>query len=279
MRVIVLTHGGAEPLLDRLAEERGITVSGVFVETDLVRRRSLAERIGRSVRYDGLGATMAKLARLVLPARRKQAGSENARASIEAHAARYGIPVHRVSRYGDAASLALMAAAQPDLGITWGTGILAPAVFELPRLGTINFHQGHTPYYRGGPSVFWELFNGELQVGLTIHHVVAAVDAGDVVLQELVPLTYDYDRFGTRFEEFLDEFRVTLRSRGAELLVEALRRIAEGTATRQRQDISLGRRYKLPTRTEQDELRRRLRARIALPGRPDTLRDAHVGRS
>jgi methionyl-tRNA formyltransferase len=279
MRVIVLTHGGAEPLLDRLAEERGITVSGVFVETDLVRRRSLAERIRRSVRYYGLGATMAKLARLVLPARRKQAGSEDAGASIEAHAERYGMPVHRVSRYGDPASLALMAAAQPDLGITWGTGILAPAVFELPSLGTINFHQGHTPYYRGGPSVFWELFNGELQVGLTIHHVAAAVDAGDVVLQELVPLTYDYDRFGTRFEAFLDEFRMTLRARGAELLVEALRRIADGTAARQRQDISLGRRYKLPTRAEQDELRRRLRARVAQPRRPDALRGAHVGRS
>jgi folate-dependent phosphoribosylglycinamide formyltransferase PurN len=285
MRVIVLTHGDAAPLLERLAALDEVAVAGVFVETDIVRRRSLAEKIRRSIRYEGCLRTMAKPVRAI--ARRaavligrvvpgSRAHATNAPAPADGRRVR-DIPVHRVARYDDDASLARMREAQADLAISWGTGILPPAVFELPRLGTINLHQGHTPFYRGGPSVFWELFNAEPQVGLTIHYVAAAVDAGDVVLQQLVPLTYDYDRFGTRFEAFLDEIRTELRARGADLMVEAVRRIANGTATRERQDISLGRRYRLPTRVEQDALRRKLRQRFGRTPRRNVLRKAPLG--
>jgi hypothetical protein len=44
-------------------------------------------------------------------------------------------------------------------------------------------------------------------------------------------------------------------------VAEAVRRIADGTAQPRPQDISLGARYRLPTKREKDELRRRLRAR------------------
>lgn len=270
----MLTQGGAEPLLTRLVRLPHIVVAGLFVETERTRRRSPLEQIRRSIDYDGVWPTVAKLVRRVTrrPPAARRAGSP----SDPPHdlAARLRLPVHRVTRYTDETALSAMAAARPDLGITWGTGILPPRVFDLPRYGTINLHQGHTPYYRGGPSVFWELYNGESQVGLTIHHVAASVDAGDVILQTLVPLDYDYDRFGTAFERFLDEARTTLRERGADLMAEAVRRVADGTATRQPQDVSLGRRYRLPTRRERDELRRRLRARVAAAPRDRALRGA-----
>src|SRR6266850_2829093 len=62
LRVILLTHGGAEEVLTRLLSPE-VDVVGIFVETDIVRRHSLVERIKRSIRYDGYAATLAKFAR------------------------------------------------------------------------------------------------------------------------------------------------------------------------------------------------------------------------
>jgi methionyl-tRNA formyltransferase len=271
MRIVLLTHGGAEPLLVRLAAVPGVTVAGVVIETDTIRRRPPLEQLRRSIRYDGLLPTLTKLARRLTGARRGATATRPAAWGVRDAASGLGVPVHLIRRYADEDARALMAALRPDLGVTWGTGILPPRVFELPRLGTINLHQGLTPLYRGGPSVFWELFNGESRVGLTVHQVAAAVDAGDVILQTQLPLEYDYARFGTRFEAFLDETRAELRAHGVDLVAEAVRRIADGTAAPQAQDLSVGRRYRLPTHREQQELRRRLRAR----GAAAQARDLH----
>jgi folate-dependent phosphoribosylglycinamide formyltransferase PurN len=260
--ILILTHGGAEELITRLAAEPGLRVAGVCLETEITRPRPLHERVRRSVRYDGWRTTVAKLGRALLsPARHAGHDTAAADSSLEAWAARHQIPVHRVTRFEAPESLAMMATADPDLGITWGTNILKPQVFQLPRLGTLNLHQGLTPYYRGGPSAFWELFDGESCGGVTVHFVAADVDAGDIVLQESVPLTYDYDTYGIDFEAFLRDYRARLRERGLDALVDAVRRIASGTATRRPQDTTQGRRYRLPTHAQKQEMRRRLRRR------------------
>jgi methionyl-tRNA formyltransferase len=143
-----------------------------------------------------------------------------------------------------------------------GTNILKEPVFKIPRLGSINVHQGLAPFYRGGPPVFWELFNGESEVGLTVHFVEAKVDTGEIILQETVPLYYDYS-YGLDFESYIADYRKQLIDRCARLVADAVRMIADGTATTRPQDVSLGKRYRLPIKREKDELRRRLRARRA----------------
>ncbi|HKP12340.1 MAG TPA: hypothetical protein VJZ91_09530, partial [Blastocatellia bacterium] len=49
--------------------------------------------------------------------------------------------------------------------------------------------------------------------------------------------------------------------RCAQLVADSVRGLAEGTAVLREQDISLGKRYRLPVKGEKDEMRRRLRAR------------------
>jgi methionyl-tRNA formyltransferase len=121
-------------------------------------------------------------------------------------------------------------------------------------------HQGLAPFYRGGPAVFWELTNGERQVGLTIHYVASKVDTGDIVLQRTMPLEYDYS-YHLDFETFIEDYRQKLVAPCASLIAEAVRMIADGSAQPRPQDTSLGTRYRLPTKREKDELRRRLRER------------------
>jgi folate-dependent phosphoribosylglycinamide formyltransferase PurN len=267
--VIIFTHGGAEAVLERLAAQPRVAVVGVFIETEIDRHYDLKEKIRRSIRYDGYLATGAKLLRTLRGTGGGKGGSqsnshqqsqEGRREGMRQIAAAHGVPVRTVKNYHDEESIALVREAQADLGVIYGTNILKPSVFKVPRLGSINLHRGLVPYYRGGPSVFWELFNGEAEAGLTVHFAEAKVDAGDVLVQEKVPLVYDYS-YGTDFEAFITQFQKKHNERCAELLAEAVRQIAEGTATPFTQDITLGKRYRLPTKKEKDEMRRRLRKR------------------
>jgi methionyl-tRNA formyltransferase len=262
LRLMVLTHGGIEIALKRLLALDCAEVAGVFIETDTVRRVGWREKIKRSIRYDGYAATAMKFARTLFAPRHRddavtmQASRDALRDIAEAH----GVPVHFVSNYHSPEALALMRAAGADLGVVLGTNILKESVFKIPRLGSINVHQGLAPYYRGCPAVFWELFNDEREVGLTIHFVEAKVDTGDIVMQETVPLEYNFD-YGLNFEAFIDDYRKRLVGRCAQLVANAVQALAEGTAALRPQDITLGKRYRLPIKSEKDEMRRRLCAR------------------
>src|SRR5437868_10801577 len=201
LRLIVLTHGGIEIALKRLLALDCAEVAGVFIETDTVRRVGWREKIKRSVRYDGYAATAMKFARKLLTARQPADASADAasRETLREIAEAHGVPVHFVSNYHSPEAIALMCAAAADLGVVLGTNILKESVFKIPRLGSINVHQGLAPTYRGCPAVFWELFNDEREVGLTIHFVEAKVDTGDIDMQKTVPLEYDFN-YGDDFE-------------------------------------------------------------------------------
>jgi folate-dependent phosphoribosylglycinamide formyltransferase PurN len=264
LKVIVLSHGRAENLLQQLTVIEEITVVGVFIETEVNRRSyTLREKLQRSIRYDGYPATAAKLWRQ-LAQRGSGAHTDAEISSQQEHlrqfAEQLGLPVYTVANYHAAESLVMMRETAADLGLISGTNILKPSVFGIPRLGSINLHQGLAPYYRGGPPVFWELFNGESEIGLTIHFVAEKVDTGDIIAQQRVPLVYDY-AYGLDYDSFIADYRARLAEPCARLMAEATRAIALNKAQRMPQDISLGARYRLPVKREKDELRRRLRER------------------
>jgi folate-dependent phosphoribosylglycinamide formyltransferase PurN len=70
---------------------------------------------------------------------------------------------------------------QPDLGLIYGSPILKPELFEIPRLGTLGIHHGKVPEYRGTKTTFWMMYNGERCVGVTIQKVNKGLDTGSVV--------------------------------------------------------------------------------------------------
>jgi len=53
LKVVVLTHGGANRLLEILSASDKIEIVGVFVETATEPQRNLKQKIGRSIRYHG----------------------------------------------------------------------------------------------------------------------------------------------------------------------------------------------------------------------------------
>ncbi|QHS55838.1 hypothetical protein GWR56_09950 [Mucilaginibacter sp. 14171R-50] len=60
------------------------------------------------------------------------------------------------------------------------------AVKELSGVpkGMFNIHFGRLPHYRGPSPVFWQLKNGEAQLGLAIHQLTDKLDSGAVVWEQ-----------------------------------------------------------------------------------------------
>lgn len=262
MRVILLTHGGAELVIKEICSKADLELVGVFIETKQTPERSFKEKLKRSVKYDGYLETIKKFGgKLAGRTAAVEVAVTSGNPTVET-AESFGVPVYFLDDYHAADSLDKIREASADLGIVFGTNIIKESVFGIPKLGSINLHQGLAPYYRGGPPVFWELFNDEKEVGLTVHFVATKVDTGDIVLQKTVPLAYDFS-YGEDFQYFIDDYRQTLREDCAEMVAEAAAMIASGDFPRTTQDTTLGKRYRLPVKSEKDEMRRRLSRRKA----------------
>lgn len=261
-RVILLTHGGAEEVLLRLSFPE-VEVVGIFVETEIDPQRGWVEKFKRSIRYDGYRVTASKLLKKAFFSGRESDDVRSVRQgrnALERIAGEREIPFHLVANYHSQEAIGLMKACNADLGVIYGTNIIKESVFKIPRMGSINLHQGLAPYYRGGPPIFWELYNGESEVGLTVHFVEAKVDSGAIILQQTVELNYDY-AYETDYELFIEAFSQHLRPRCADLVANAVRSIALGTAVPKNQDTTIGTRYRLPLKAQKDELRSRLKER------------------
>ncbi len=265
LKVVILTHGGANRLLELLSALETIEITGVYVETATEPQRSWREKIKRSIRYDGYLATFKKFSAKLVGGESDGAGElktvrKNQNDLID-FAKKLNVPFYKIENYHTAESISLLREADADLGILYGTNIIKETVFSIPRLGSINIHQGLAPVYRGGPTVFWELFNAETEVGVTVHFVAAKVDTGDIIVQETVPLLYDFSRYGLNYDNFLEDFRAALKEPSAQLIVEAVKQIADGREQRVKQDTTIGKRYRLPTKSEKDALIRVLKER------------------
>jgi folate-dependent phosphoribosylglycinamide formyltransferase PurN len=265
LRILVLTHGEAEALLGKLLKLDNVEIAGVFVETEVNRRvYGLRDKLRRSIRYEGYAATALKGLRALAGRGGSGRGATDQirqnQQSLGRFATDLGVPVNFLSNYHTEEAMGLMRAAEADLGVVWGTNILKECVFRIPRLGSVNIHQGLAPYYRGGPPVFWELYNGEREIGVTVHFVESKVDTGEIIAQETLPLIYDYS-YGLNYEAFIANYRSRMMDHCVRLMVNAVRLIADGAARPRPQNTNLGTRYRLPVKHEKDELRRRLRMR------------------
>jgi methionyl-tRNA formyltransferase len=89
--------------------------------------------------------------------------------------------IHSVPNLHAEAVLHRVQALNADLGLIYGSPILKPRLFQIPRLGTMGIHHGKMPQYRGKKTTFWSMYNGEETAGVTIQLVNAGIDTGQIV--------------------------------------------------------------------------------------------------
>jgi len=103
--------------------------------------------------------------------------------SVEAIAARHGVPVVRLPTINDASYLRTLTARGVDVLLS----VAAPEIFRRPALTAVphvlNVHSGKLPLYRGMMPTFWALENGDARVVVTVHEMVERLDAGRLVAE------------------------------------------------------------------------------------------------
>jgi peptidoglycan/xylan/chitin deacetylase (PgdA/CDA1 family) len=156
-------------------------------------------------------------------------------------------------------SLDFVRGLNPDLGLIFGTRILKPALFEIPKQGSINIHKRKVPDYRGGGAVgLWELLDDQKEIGVTVHRVEAKVDVGAVVRSALIPVDA-YDD--------LESLALKANVVGADLIVAAIRDFAGGTVTETPQD-GPSKLFRAPTAEDLLQMKRTLAKRRKGHGNP-----------
>jgi len=111
------------------------------------------------------------------------------------------IPIHPVPSINAEEAKGMLKTWRPDIGVSSGNRIIHKSVFEIPRLGMINLHHGKMPEYRGGPPGFWEMYNHEEYMGITVHKIDAKLDNGKILGQKLIPIDYETDTPGRLYQK------------------------------------------------------------------------------
>ena len=116
----------------------------------------------------------------------------------------------------------------PDIIITCAYGQMIPKeVLDAPVYGSINVHASLLPKLRGGAPIHKAIINGDHKSGVSIMRMVDKMDAGAVMAQCEVPIL-ETDTTGDLYAR--------LKTAGAELLMESLPSIFDGTAVFVEQD-------------------------------------------
>jgi len=266
MRMVILTSGSqlVGPVLERILAQSQIRVCGIVFDKEADRaKQPLLQRIKSVIKYKGVRAVLSGLVRRVTQRRKPSASPATPVAAWRDMASEHDIPIYVAGNIHEAGSLSFMRELEPDLGLVIGARLLKRAVFNLPANGCINIHQGIIPDYRGGGTLFWPLFHGENEIGVSVHKVVRQVDSGALYVQKRMPLVYDFSRYGLDYGAFKSDVAPELDRLAIEAIMEALDGIANGKLDPTPIDTTKGKRCRRATHRDVKELRKVLRKRFA----------------
>ena len=104
--------------------------------------------------------------------------------------------------------------------------ILPQEILDIPKYGCINVHASLLPKYRGAAPIQWAIINGEEITGVTTMYMDTQMDTGDIILKKEVVIGKD---------ETTGELWDRLAGIGADLLLETIEKIKDGSAPREQQ--------------------------------------------
>ena len=117
----------------------------------------------------------------------------------------------------------LIKEANPDIIITCAYGQIIPdEILKLPKYGCVNIHASLLPKLRGGAPIHRAIIDGYDKSGITIMNMISKMDAGDIILQESIPIL-DNDNVGTLHDK--------LSELGSKLIMKALPKIINNNIT------------------------------------------------
>lgn len=141
-----------------------------------------------------------------------------------------GIPVLQPPRIREPEAKAALEALGAEIHVVVAYGQILPrAVLDVPPRGTINVHASLLPRYRGAAPIQWAIVRGETVTGVTTMLLDEGLDTGPILQARSVPIEP---------EETTPELEPRLARHGAELLLDTLRGMQDGSVRPTAQDAS-----------------------------------------
>ena len=150
--------------------------------------------------------------------------------AVKDKAIELGLPVLQPEKLRDPAFLEALQAWQADLFVVVALRMLPEIVWSMPPWGTINLHGSLLPAYRGAAPIHWAVLNGERETGVTIFFLQHAIDTGDLLYQERMPISPE-ETTGSVYQRMM--------AIGARALLRSLHLIAANEIILRPQDPSL----------------------------------------
>ena len=149
--------------------------------------------------------------------RGRQLQASAVKVAAEAH----GLPVLQPTNLKSPEFQAELKAYAADLQVVVAFRMLPEAVWNMPRLGSINIHGSLLPQYRGAAPINWALMYGDPETGVTSFFLRHEIDTGDLIFQDKIAIAPE-DDFGSVYDR--------LKLVGAALARRSVEAIAAGTA-------------------------------------------------
>jgi folate-dependent phosphoribosylglycinamide formyltransferase PurN len=183
LRVVILSWPYIDAFHDRalspLFRSDRIDVVGACV--DVRTQPSNLEKVRYDLRH-GRGGYVVVKAIQALRRRREQTFAATS------YFAERAVPVLPTENLYGEETLGFIREQQPHCVVRTGFGILAEPILSIAPEGVISFHHGNIRRYRGIPPAFWELYNGEQDMGVTVQILAEKLDAGRIVHEISVPI-------------------------------------------------------------------------------------------
>ena len=204
--------------------------AAVYVVPPLYKNQSAVQAARRYARTFGWADAGRLAARL--------AGAKLRRRSIAAVCEGNDVPCRAAVDVNAPAFLDELRAIGPDVLVS----VSCPQIFKRPLIelapsGCLNVHGALLPLYRGVLPSFWMLANGERRAGVSIYFVNEAIDAGELCAQR---------SFAIEPDDTLDSFLRRSKAIAADMLVDVLRRMEDGTVRRTPLNLEEGSYYSWP---------------------------------
>jgi methionyl-tRNA formyltransferase len=165
------------------------------------------------------------------PDRPRGRGQNAAAPPVKQCALRLGLPVFQPERVRRPEAVEFLRGLPVDAMVVVGYGQIIPqSIIDMAPLGIINVHGSLLPRYRGAGPIQWAILNGETRTGITTMRIDAGLDTGDMLLKADTEIGPDENAI---------ELGQRLAQMGADLLVETLTGLANGTITGEKQDNAL----------------------------------------
>jgi len=150
--------------------------------------------------------------------------------AVKTYANSQNLTILQPTNLKDISFLNDLKALNANLQIVVAFRMLPESIWSYPPMGTLNVHGSLLPKYRGAAPINWAIINGEKETGVTTFRLQHAIDTGDILLQERIPISQDMTA---------GELHDTMMEVGAQTLVKTLVGLIAGTIQSKPQEETL----------------------------------------